>query len=119
MTKTIRNEIQAIRNNDWSNFIKHQCPNPSCSKPFWQKIEKIKGKTSNNQIPVLKLNKNIKRKVDYLNVNYINKSLINNNELLIDLYKEYIGYRESRQLKYKTLFCNYVNEIKYHVSSSY
>jgi hypothetical protein len=61
----------------------------------------------------------LKEKFDYLNVNYINNSLINTNELLIDLYKEYIGYRESRQLKYKTLFCNYVNEIKYHVSSTY
>jgi hypothetical protein len=34
----------------------------------------------------------VKEIFDELNVYYINKSLNNNNELIIDLYKEYINY---------------------------
>ena len=97
---------------NFENLEKLQC---RCLKVIYKKSKY----ESNRFILDLSTIETLKERFDYLNLNYINKSLINNNELLIDLYKEYIGYRQPRQLKYKTLFCNYVNEIKYHVSSTY
>ena len=35
-------------------FLKKQGRNPLNSKPFWQRINKLKGKTVNNSIPTLK-----------------------------------------------------------------
>ncbi len=68
---------------------------------------------SNQLIQSLSTIQTVKERFDELNLNYINKSLNNNNELIIDLYKEYINYGQSRELKYKTLFCDYVEEITF------
>jgi hypothetical protein len=50
LTNLIREEINA----DWSEFLKKQESNPLNSKPFWQRITKMKGKKINNSIPTLK-----------------------------------------------------------------
>jgi hypothetical protein len=57
------------------------------------KIVYRKSKFESNQlIQSLSTIQTIKERFDELNVNYINKSFNNNNELIIDLYKEYINY---------------------------
>jgi hypothetical protein len=54
LTNLIREEISALKNKDWSEFLKKQGSNPLNSKPFWQKINKMKGKKVNNSVPTLK-----------------------------------------------------------------
>jgi exonuclease III len=54
LTKFIRLEIDALKNSDWQNFIRKQGANPINTKPFWQKINSIRGNHSNNNLPVLK-----------------------------------------------------------------
>jgi hypothetical protein len=76
---------------------------PRFANTNFQIIEKIqstclkivyrKSKFESNQlIQSLSTIQTIKERFDELNVNYINKSFNNNNELIIDLYKEYINY---------------------------
>ncbi len=47
-------EIDAFKNSDWQNFTRKQGFNPISTKPFWQKINSIRGNHSNNNLPVLK-----------------------------------------------------------------
>ena len=54
LTKFIRLEIDALKNSDWQNFTRKQGVNPISTKPFWQKINSIRGNQSNNNLPVLK-----------------------------------------------------------------
>ena len=50
--------------------------------------------------------------LDQLNMKYISQALFNKNELLLELWEDYISFQESRKLKYVTLFCHYTEEIK-------
>ena len=59
LTKLIRNEKDEINNNDWSKFIENQGKNPTSTKPFWKKINKIRGKSTKSSIPVLKVDQNV------------------------------------------------------------
>jgi hypothetical protein len=38
--------------------------------------------------------------------------ITNENEIIIDLLKNYLNFSNARCLKYKTLFCNYVKFLK-------
>ena len=51
----------------------------------------------------------LKDRFDNLNFNYIKKSLEHKNELMVDLFDEYIRYSVSRELGSITLFCRYKN----------
>jgi hypothetical protein len=53
LTNLIREEISALKNKDWSEFLKKQGSNPLNSKPFCQKINKMKGKKVNKSVPTL------------------------------------------------------------------
>ncbi len=53
----------------------------------------------------------IEERFDELNLKNIKKNINNNNELLIDLYNDYLNYSNSRQLKNRTLFCKYKFDI--------
>ncbi len=50
--------------------------------------------------------------LDQLNMKYISQALFNKNELLLELWEDYISFQEGRKLKYVTLFCQYTEEIK-------
>jgi len=54
LTKQIREEIDSLKNNEWSEFIKKQGSNPLNTKPFWQRINKLRGNKSSTSIPTLK-----------------------------------------------------------------
>ena len=54
LTKIIREEIAAFKNLNWEKFIEKQGKNPVSSKPFWQKINKLRGNNSSNSIPSIK-----------------------------------------------------------------
>jgi hypothetical protein len=49
----------------------------------------------------------IEERFDYLNLKYIKRSLLNNNEIIKDLLSEYNNYSASRDLSKPTLFCKY------------
>ncbi len=47
-----------------------------------------------------------------LNERYLSNCLINENPLIQQLYQEYLCFENSRDLKIKTLFCDYKNYLK-------
>jgi hypothetical protein len=53
LTKIVREEINELKNRDWGCFIKKQDANPLNTKPFWQKINTLRGKAKSNSIPTL------------------------------------------------------------------
>ncbi len=53
LTKKIRFELKSIKDNDWKQFMEKLGSNPVNTKPFWNKINTIRGKTIKNDIPVL------------------------------------------------------------------
>jgi exonuclease III len=52
--KTLNNQVKLLiknqKDNDWDKFIKTQGPNPTSSKPFWQRINKFRNKPESNEI---------------------------------------------------------------------
>jgi hypothetical protein len=48
---------------------------------------------------------------DKLNLRFLNNSLENKNEIIIDLHRDYREYSDSRVLKRKTLLCDYKTKI--------
>ena len=54
----------------------------------------------------------IEARFDVLNLNYLKRSFIFKNELIIDLYNEYKNFSGGRQVEYKTLFCNFTGELE-------
>lgn len=54
LTKIIREELKAMKNIEWQQFIAKQGKNPLSSKPFWKKINKLRGHAKSNTIPTLK-----------------------------------------------------------------
>ena len=54
LTEVIREEVKAIKDTEWREFVKKLGSNPPSTKPFWKRINKIKGKKSNQQIPTMK-----------------------------------------------------------------
>jgi hypothetical protein len=67
---------------------------------------------SNNEIKDTPNYISIKDRFDELNLSYIRKNIMSNNEVLIDLINEYWSYSESRELSKRTLFCKYRNELR-------
>ena len=56
LTQIIRGEMLAINNNKWAEFISKLGSHPPSQKPFWQRINKIRGKKVNQKIPTLLVN---------------------------------------------------------------
>jgi hypothetical protein len=55
LTRVIRDEIKSVHNESWSKFSIKFKGNPVCSKPFWQRVNKLRSnKTKIKSIPVLK-----------------------------------------------------------------
>jgi hypothetical protein len=54
LTKSYRLEIDVLKNSDWQNFTLKQGLNPISTKPFWQKLNSVRGNHSNSHLPVLK-----------------------------------------------------------------
>ena len=48
ITKIVQEEIIAHKNKKWEEFLSSVGKNPTSSKPFWQKINKIRNKTINS-----------------------------------------------------------------------
>ena len=53
----------------------------------------------------------IEERFNALNLNYLKNCFIFNNELIIDLYKEFKNFSGGRQIEHKTLFCHYIEEL--------
>ena len=52
MIKIIKTKIYEFRSEEWQDFIKKIGPNPVSSRPYWQRINRLrtgKNKTSNIQ----------------------------------------------------------------------
>jgi hypothetical protein len=59
INKLIKSEIVAYKNQKWSNFLESLGKNPVSTRPFWQKINKIRNKNQNKKsekIPSLNFN---------------------------------------------------------------
>jgi hypothetical protein len=67
---------------------------------------------SNNEIKDTPNYISIQDRFDELNLRYIQKNIMSNNEILIDLINEYWSYSESRDLSKQTLFCKYKNKLR-------
>jgi hypothetical protein len=59
LTKIIRDEIDSFKNKDWLEFINKQGSNPLNTKPFWQKLNKIRQKRSDASLPTLIKDNNV------------------------------------------------------------
>ena len=93
---------------------------PCLSKTNWCLLESIQKKslkivlklprdTSNKIYEEKIINiENLKLRLDKLNEKYLQNCITNENEIIIDLLKNYLNFSNARCLKYKTLFCNYV-----------
>ena len=44
--KTIRDEINSLKDNNWLEFLENQGNNPVNTKTVWQRLNKLKGKKS-------------------------------------------------------------------------
>ncbi len=86
-----------------SNLNKLNCIQNLCLKIIYKKSKFY----SNRELSKICDVESLETRLDKLNINYINNSLMNNNELIHDLYDEFIRYSTSRELKYSTLFCKY------------
>jgi hypothetical protein len=56
LTALVKQALRKHRDSDWENFLEKMGPNPLSSRPFWQKINKFRGKASNSRLPLLKHN---------------------------------------------------------------
>ena len=54
LTDEIRVEIKTLKNKEWLDFLDKQGKNPLSTKPFWQRINKLKGNKISKSIPTLK-----------------------------------------------------------------
>ena len=48
---------------------------------------------------------------DELNLRYLKNTFENRNEIIMELYKDYRENSDSRELRRKSLFCNYKNQL--------
>jgi hypothetical protein len=55
LTKVIRDENIATKDKEWSSFIDRLGNNPPSTKPFWNRINTIRGKKNKQPIPTLKV----------------------------------------------------------------
>ncbi len=75
-------------------------------------INKKSKYSSNSEIKNMPDYQLIEHRFDDLNSKYIKKSLLNNNELITDLFDEYWNFSKSRELKKLTLFCKYKDALQ-------
>ena len=92
LTRLIREEINALKNNEWNEFIQKLGKNPPSTKPFWKRINNIRGKKRNSSIPTLVVN-NEKYETDEQKANLFLSSLkdtfsSNNNPIFNNEFKE-------------------------------
>ncbi len=59
MTSAVREEIKAINDDGWKEFFNKLCNNPHSTKPFLKRINQIRGKKNNYQIPTIKFNEQL------------------------------------------------------------
>jgi hypothetical protein len=57
LTTIIREEIDAIKNNEWNEFVQKLGKNPTSTKPFWQRINNIRGNKTAKSTSTLVVNK--------------------------------------------------------------
>ena len=74
LTSLIREEIDALKNNEWTEFIKKLGNNPPSTKPFWNRINCIRGKKISSTMPTLIVN-NIKYETDEQKANLFASNL--------------------------------------------
>ena len=55
LTKIIREENKATKDKEWSCFIDKLGANPPSTKPFWNRINTVRGKKNKQPIPTLKV----------------------------------------------------------------
>ncbi len=51
LTEVIRKENQATKDKEWSSFVDKLSKNPPSTKPFWNRINSIRGKKNKQTIP--------------------------------------------------------------------
>ncbi len=56
LTEIIREEIDVLKNNEWSEFIQKLGKYPPSTKPFWNRINNIRGKKGSSTMQTLILN---------------------------------------------------------------
>ncbi len=56
LNDTIREESKALKDKEWRDFTQKLGDNPPSTKPFWRRINTIRGKKNNSSIPTLKIN---------------------------------------------------------------
>jgi hypothetical protein len=55
---------------------------------------------------------NLAERFNYLNLKYFTNALVNNNELITELWSDYQSYTTSRATSHPTVFCKYKDSIK-------
>jgi hypothetical protein len=75
LTETIREENRAARDKEWSNFVDKLGSNPPSTKPFWKRINVIKGKKNKQAIPTIKVN-GVEYETDDQKANLFSSTLI-------------------------------------------
>ena len=55
LTEVIRDENRATKDKEWSSFVDKLGKNPPSTKPFWSRINNIRGKKNKQPIPTLKV----------------------------------------------------------------
>jgi hypothetical protein len=63
LTSLIREEIDALKNNEWNEFVRKLGKNPSSTKSFWNRINVLRGIKKSSTLPTLIVN-NIKYESD-------------------------------------------------------
>jgi Fe2+ transport system protein B len=74
LTAVIREEIDAIKHNEWNEFVQKLGKNPTSTKPFWQRINNIRGNKTTKTTPTLVVN-NTKYETDEQKANLFFKTL--------------------------------------------
>ena len=52
-TKLVRDSIQSFKCNKWNSFLDSLGPNVTSSRPFWSRINKLRGLNANKALPCL------------------------------------------------------------------
>jgi hypothetical protein len=55
---------------------------------------------------------NLAERFNYLNLKYLTNALVNNNELITELWSNYQSYTTSRATSHPTILCKYKDSIK-------
>ena len=79
---------------------------------FIKIIHKIPKYASNSLVKELAAYQSIRERFDTLNTSYLQKCLDKGNDILSDLFENYLNYSNGRNLKNESLYCIYKNTLK-------